>query len=194
MKIKILTAGGTIDKVYFDAKGEFEVGPPQVTDLLRDANVAFAFTIEPILRKDSLDMTDEDRERVRRRVAAARCARIVITHGTDTMVRTALALRKIRGKTIVLTGSMQPARFRATDAAFNLGAAIAAVQTLPPGVYLAMNGCIFDPARVRKNRARLRFEIAGDLTRRARSRCSGRPRGCCGSGGRPGPQGRRAVC
>ena len=158
MKIKFLTTGGTIDKVYFDAKSEFQVGPPQVTELLRDVNVQFEHEVESILRKDSLDMTDADRALIRERVAADACGRIVITHGTDTMVQTALALRGIPGKTIVLTGSMQPARFRATDATFNLGTAVAAAQALPAGVYIAMNGRIYDPARCRKNVAHHCFE------------------------------------
>ena len=151
MKIKFLTTGGTIDKVYFDSKNEYEVGPPQVAELLHDANATFEYEIESILRKDSLDLTDADRRLIRDRVAADPCARIVVTHGTDTMIQTAQALAGISGKTIVLTGSMQPARFRVTDAEFNLGTAIAAVQVLPPGVYIAMNGRIFDPARSRKN-------------------------------------------
>ena len=158
MKIKFFTTGGTIDKIYFDAKSEFEVGPPQVMELLRDVNVQFKHEIESILRKDSLDLTDTDRALIRERVAAEVCERIVITHGTDTMVQTALALRGIPGKTIVLTGSMQPARFRTTDAGFNLGTAVAAVQTLPPGVYLVMNGRIFDPQHSRKNVANHCFE------------------------------------
>ncbi len=158
MKIKFFTTGGTIDKVYFDAKSEFQVGPPQVTELLGDVNVQFAHDIESVLQKDSLDLTDPDRTLIRERVVADSSEHVVITHGTDTMVQTALALRGIPGKTIVLTGSMQPARFRTTDAGFNLGAAVAAVQTLPAGVYIAMNGRIFDPERSRKNVANNCFE------------------------------------
>ncbi len=158
MKIKFFTTGGTIDKVYFDARSEFEVGPPQVHEVLRDANIGFEYEVESILRKDSLDMTEEDRQLVRSRVAADPCARVVVTHGTDTMVETAKALEGIAGKTIVLTGSMQPARFRVTDAVFNIGSAIGAVQCLAPGVYLAMNGRIFRPQHVRKNRERNCFE------------------------------------
>ena len=158
MKIKFLTTGGTIDKVYFDAKSEFEVGPPQVTELLGDANVTFEYEVESILRKDSLDLTDADRALIRERIIADPATRIVVTHGTDTMIQTAQTLRGIAGKTIVLTGSMQPARLRVTDAGFNLGTAVAAVQLLPPGVYLAMNGGIFDPATSRKNVAAHRFE------------------------------------
>ena len=157
-KIKFLTTGGTIDKVYFDAKSEFQVGPPQVTELLKDANVTFAYEVESILRKDSLDLTDADRALIRERVLADPAELIVITHGTDTMILTARALKGIEGKTIVLTGSMQPARLRVTDAAFNLGTAVSAVQTLPPGVYLAMNGQIFNPDTSRKNVGEHRFE------------------------------------
>ena len=158
MQIKFITTGGTIDKVYFDAKSEYEVGPPQVTDLLREANVTFEYQVESILHKDSLDLTEADRELVRQKIAADPATRIVVTHGTDTMIQTARALQGIPGKTIVLTGSMQPARFRVTDAEFNLGAAVAAAQLLPPGVYIAMNGRIFDPARSRKNAANHCFE------------------------------------
>ena len=158
MKIKFLTTGGTIDKVYFDAKSEYEVGPPQVADLLHEANVTFEFEIESVLRKDSLDLTEADRALIRERVAQDAASRIVVTHGTDTMIQTARVLEGIPGKTIILTGSMQPARFRVTDAEFNLGVAVAAAQLLPPGVYLAMNGRIFDPARSRKNAANHCFE------------------------------------
>jgi L-asparaginase len=158
LKIKFLTTGGTIDKVYFDAKSEYEVGPPQVADLLHEANVTFEFEIESVLRKDSLDLTEADRALIRERVAQDAASRIVVTHGTDTMVQTARVLEGIPGKTIILTGSMQPARFRVTDAEFNLGVAVAAAQLLSPGVYLAMNGRIFDPARSRKNAANHCFE------------------------------------
>ena len=158
MKIKFLTTGGTIDKIYFDAKSEFEVGPPQVLELLRDANVTFEYEIESILQKDSLDMTDDDRQLIRRRVEADPCPLLVITHGTDTMLQTAQTLGGIAAKTIVLTGSMQPARFRVTDAVFNIGCAIGAVQSLDPGVYVAMNGQIFDPWKARKNLQRNCFE------------------------------------
>ena len=158
MKIHFITTGGTIDKVYFDAKSEYAIGSPQVADILEEANVAFDFEIEPVLAKDSLEMTDADRAFIREHVAASPYERIVVTHGTDTMVETACALLDIPEKTIVLTGAMQPARFRTTDATFNIGTAIGAVSSLPHGVYLAMNGCIFDPRRTRKNREKNRFE------------------------------------
>lgn len=158
LRIKFFTTGGTIDKVYFDAKSEYEVGSPQVLELIRDANVAFEYDVESVLRKDSLDMTDADRALVRQRVEAEPCALIVVTHGTDTMVQTGRALNGIRDKTIVLTGSMQPARFRVTDAGFNIGTAIGAVQSLPHGVYIVMNGRVFDPQRTRKNVEKNCFE------------------------------------
>jgi L-asparaginase len=158
MRIKFFTTGGTIDKVYFDAKSEFEVGSPQVLEVIKDANVSFEYEIESILQKDSLDMTESDRQLVRQRVATEPCPLVVVTHGTDTMVQTARALMDIAGKTIVLTGSMQPARFRSTDAVFNIGAAIGAVQSLPCGVYIVMNGRVFDPRKARKNVEQNRFE------------------------------------
>ena len=158
MKLHLITTGGTIDKVYFDANSDFEVGEPQVLEIFRESNIAFEFTFECLMRKDSLDLTDADRQTIREHVLASPCDRILITHGTDTITQTALALVGIPDKSIVLTGSMQPARFRATDAIFNIGTAVGAVQALTPGVYLAINGRIFDPARVRKNRERNCFE------------------------------------
>lgn len=158
MQIEIFTTGGTIDKIYFDAKSTFEVGEPQVPELLREANLSLDLRVTPLLRKDSLQLNDADRQLIREAVAASASGRIVVTHGTDTMTVTALALAGIPGKTIVLTGAMQPARFRATDALYNLASALTAVQLLPAGVWIAMNGRIFDPARVHKNVARNRFE------------------------------------
>jgi L-asparaginase len=155
-----VTCGGTIDKVYFDAKSEFEVGSPQVAGLLEEANVSVPCRILPVLRKDSLEMTDADREAIREAIAAQPERLVVVTHGTDTMIQTARVLSGLEGRTIVLTGSMQPARFRVSDAEFNLGTAVAAVQLLPSGVYVAMNGRVFDPARARKNVEANRFEEA----------------------------------
>lgn len=160
MKVHVITTGGTIDKVYFDAKSEFQVGSSMIAELLKEAHVTAEVTIEPVLAKDSLELTDADRRLIRDRVVACPIERILITHGTDTMAETGRALTEIAGKTIVLTGSMQPARFRSTDAVFNVGFALGALQSLPPGVYLAINGRIFDPKRVHKNRAQHRFEEA----------------------------------
>ena len=158
MHIQIFTAGGTIDKIYFDDRSTYEVGAPKIEEILSEANVNLPYTVELIFRKDSLHMTGQDRELIREKVLACPHERIVITHGTDTMAETARSLGMIPGKTIVLTGAMAPARFKTSDAAFNIGCAIAAVQTLPPGVYIAISGRIFDPWHVRKNREQNWFE------------------------------------
>ncbi len=158
MQLEIFTTGGTIDKVYFDAKSTFEVGEPQIAEVLREANLNIDYRVVPLLRKDSLELTDADRDLVRAAVEKSAAAHIVITHGTDTMINTAKALTEIAGKTIVLTGAMQPARFRFTDAVFNVASAMMAAQILPEGVYIAMNGRIFDPHVTRKNIGLNRFE------------------------------------
>lgn len=158
MQLEIFTTGGTIDKVYFDAKSKFEVGEPQILEVLREANLSIAYQVTPLMRKDSLELTDQDRALVRKAVEASTATRIVITHGTDTMTETAKALTGVTGKTIVLTGAMQPARFRFTDAVFNIASAMMAAQTLAAGVYIAMNGQVFDPEKTRKNVELNRFE------------------------------------
>ena len=158
VQIEIMTTGGTIDKVYFDAKSSYEIGEPQIGDVLRDANLTIDYQITPLLRKYSLDLNDADRELIKAAVIESSIDKIVMTHGTDTMVATANFLRGISGKTVVLTGSMQPARFRFTDAIYNIASAITAVQLLPPGVWIAMNGQIFDPETARKNIELNRFE------------------------------------
>lgn len=160
MKIKFFTTGGTIDKVYFDARSEYQVGEPQVLEILKDSNVAFEYEVKSILQKDSLEMTDEDRHAIRSIIENEPCEKIVITHGTDTMVDTAKFLLGIPNKTIVFTGAMEPARSRYTDATFNVGCAIGAVQTLSHGVYIAMNGRVHHADRVRKNYELRQFEEA----------------------------------
>ena len=158
MKIKIFTTGGTIDKIYFDMKSEYQVGDPQAKGVLEKANVVVDYEVETILKKDSLDLTDSDREFIRRKVESTPCDRVIVTHGTDTMIETARELESVSGKTIVLTGSMYPAQFKESDAVFNLGGAITSVQILKPGVYIAMNGRIFTPRSTRKNLELNRFE------------------------------------
>jgi L-asparaginase len=158
VKIKIITTGGTIDKIYFDQKSAFQVGEPQISEMLREANVTFDYKVEPLLQKDSLELTDEDRQLIYQAVAAGEHRHIIITHGTDTILETAKRLQSIPDKVIVLTGAMQPAKFRFSDAIFNIGYAVAAVQTLPAGVYVAMNGRIFAPDKARKNVDMNRFE------------------------------------
>ncbi|HTD29285.1 MAG TPA: asparaginase domain-containing protein [Xanthomonadaceae bacterium] len=154
----IVTTGGTIDKVYFDDKSDFQVGDPQIGRILDELGVAFRFSVIPILRKDSLHITAADRELLRATISAQPARHVLVTHGTDTMVDTAKVLASIVDKTIVLTGALNPARFRGSDADFNIGTAVGAVQCLPPGVYIAMNGRIWDPLKVRKNVAANRFE------------------------------------
>jgi L-asparaginase len=158
--IKIFSVGGTIDKIYFDAKSNYEVGDPQVLEIFDEARVTFDYEIEPLMHKDSLDMTEEDRVLIRQRIENDPCSLIVLTHGTDTMTKTAAALEDIPGKVIVLTGSMTPFRFRGSDAEFNIGCAVGAVQSLPPGVYIAMNGRVFASGSVKKDREKRVFEEA----------------------------------
>lgn len=158
MFIRFISTGGTIDKIYFDALSQFEVGESQVEHILSEALVGFDYGIEALLQKDSLEMTDEDRHAIRSYIEQDSARYFVITHGTDTMAETAEALAGIEGKTIVLTGALSPARFRTTDAVFNVGMAVAAAQTAKPGVYIAMSGQVFEAGTVRKNRDENRFE------------------------------------
>lgn len=158
MHIKIFTTGGSLDKGYSTRESDFVVLGPQVSGILETANVTVPYDVEPLLRKDSLELTDADRALIRQRVEEDPAQRILITHGTDTMALTGRVLEGIPGKVVVLTGAMQPAAFRESDGPFNVGFAVAALQTLPPGVYLAMNGKIFQPRQVRKNARLDRFE------------------------------------
>lgn len=158
MFIRFVTTGGTIDKIYFDALSQFEVGESQLQMILNEALADFDFEIVPLLKKDSLEIDDDDRAKLHDYIAADDGQFYVITHGTDTMPETAEALQDLEDKTIVLTGALTPARFRTTDAVFNIGMAVATVQTARPGVYIAMSGQIFAAGAVRKNRAENRFE------------------------------------
>ena len=162
MFIRFITTGGTIDKIYFDAMGQFEVGESQVEHILSDALSQFDFDVVSLFRKDSLEITEDDREQLRSYIEKDDQSHYVVTHGTDTMVETAAALKNLVGKTIVLTGALSPARFKTTDAVFNIGMAVAAVQVLPAGIYLAMSGQIFAAGSVRKNREANRFENTAD--------------------------------
>ncbi|MFT4197754.1 MAG: asparaginase domain-containing protein [Pseudoxanthomonas sp.] len=157
-ELLIVTTGGTIDKVYFDDKSDYQVGAPQIGRILEDLGVAFRFTVIPIIRKDSLHITAADRELVRAAIAAQPQRHVLVTHGTDSMVQTAQALASLRDRTIVLTGALNPAGFRGSDAEFNIGCAVGAVQSAPAGVWIAMNGRVWDPRHVRKNVAANRFE------------------------------------
>lgn len=158
MFVQIFSTGGTLDKVYFDALSEYQIGEPMAGELLEQARVGFDYAIESLVKKDSLELNDADRELIHSKVAACPHEHILITHGTDTMTVTAAALADIENKIIVLTGAMQPARFRDSDALFNLGLAIGALNVCQPGVYIAMSGKVFAADGVRKNRLAGRFE------------------------------------
>ncbi|MEM7314658.1 MAG: asparaginase domain-containing protein [Planctomycetota bacterium] len=159
MKLTIITTGGTIDKIYFDAKSAYQVGDPQIGDILLAFNVAVEFEIVSLLRKDSLELTDEDRQSIYNAVDSSDNTRFVITHGTDTMIETARVLEPLgESNAVVLTGALNPARFLGSDATFNIGCAVSAAQCKRNGIFLAMNGRIWDPKRVRKNRELNRFE------------------------------------
>jgi L-asparaginase len=155
--ILVLTTGGTIDKQYFDALSAYQIKGSVVARLLEIGRVAHPHRVQPLMEKDSLELTDDDRRAIRQAVADAPERRIVITHGTDTMTDTAAALADVAGKTIVLTGALAPARFAESDAAFNLGMAFACAQAAGTGVWIVMNGSVFDASAVRKDREAGRF-------------------------------------
>jgi len=158
MRIRFITTGGTIDKIYFDALSQFEVGESVVQHILTDALVDLDYDVVSLLQKDSLEIDDDDRKALRDFIASDDATHYIITHGTDTMPETAEVLSDLDGSTIVITGALTPARFRTTDAVFNVGMAVATVQVATPGVYIAMSGQVFAAGSVRKNRAENRFE------------------------------------
>ncbi len=157
-KLDILTTGGTIDKIYYDDKSDYQIGQPEIGRILTSMNVAFDWEVRALMRKDSLHLNDEDRALIRQALLTSQDRYFLITHGTDTMVETAAALGDLGDRVVVLTGALNPARFIDSDAVFNIGCAVAAVQCLPAGIWIAMNGRIWDPKKVRKNRVENRFE------------------------------------
>ena len=157
-KLLIITTGGTIDKIYFDDMSDYQIGEPLIGQILEHLQVGFEFEVLALMRKDSLHLTDEDRIAVRDAIASSDAKHVLITHGTDSMIKTALVLADIPGKTMVLTGALNPARFRDSDAIFNIGCAVGAGQCQSPGAWIAMSGRIWDPLSVRKNRGKNRFE------------------------------------
>ncbi len=160
--IRILATGGTIDKIYFDAKSEFQVGDPSIHFILDEANINVPFQIESIFKKDSLEMDEHDRQIILEAITRSQERRILVTHGTDTMVESARSLGTITDKVVVFTGSMEPARLRTSDAIFNIGSAFTALQLLPAGVYIAINGQVFDAQHVRKDTELRRFVADSD--------------------------------
>ena len=151
MKIKIFTTGGSIDKLYSSQESNFVIDAPQIKNILAEANVTIDYEIVSLLKKDSLDITHEDRSYIFEKIRTDPADRILITHGTDTMLETAKTLQEITDKTIVFTGAFHPAAFKKTDAYFNVGAAFLAVQNLTPGIYIVINGRAFEPSQAQKN-------------------------------------------
>ena len=157
--IRIFVTGGTFDKTYDEISGRLSFADTHLPEMLQLGRSRVAVSIRTLMMVDSLDMTDADREVIVRNCRQCEESRIVVTHGTDTMVETAAALaRGAGGKTIVLTGAMIPYAFGSSDGLFNLGSALSFAQALPPGVYIAMNGQSFAWDQVRKNPATGVFE------------------------------------
>ena len=158
-RIRIFVTGGTFDKEYNELDGTLFFHDTHVAEMLRLGRCLLEIDVRTLMMIDSLEMTDDDRGAIAEHCRNCRESRIVITHGTDTMVETAARLgREIRDKTVVLTGAMVPYKFGSSDGLFNLGSALAFVQALPAGVYIAMNGRCFPWDRVRKNKDRGIFE------------------------------------
>jgi L-asparaginase len=157
--IRVLVTGGTFDKEYDELGGRLFFKDTHLPEMLRLARCRVPVQVETLMMIDSLDMTGADRARVVERCRGCQEDRLVVTHGTDTMVETAQALKAAGlGKTVVLTGAMVPYAFGSSDGLFNLGSALSFAQVLPPGVYVAMNGRCFSGDRVRKNKAGGVFE------------------------------------
>ena len=159
--IRVLITGGTFDKEYDEIQGRLFFKDSHLPEMLALGRSKLDLEVRALMMVDSLDMGDSDRALIAEQCRATPGDRIVITHGTDTMAETArFVAERVSGKTIVLTGAMIPYKFGSSDGLFNLGSALAFVQTLPPGVYVAMNGRCFAAARVRKNKQTGIFEEA----------------------------------
>jgi len=158
-KIRVFVTGGTFDKEYNDIDGTLFFKDTHVREMLQLGRCGLAIEIRTLMMIDSTEMNDSDRDIIRRSCQESATKRIIITHGTDTMAQTAKFLGEtIRDRTVVLTGAMIPYTFGSSDGLFNLGSAIAFAQTLPPGVYVAMNGRCFSCDNVRKNKSTGVFE------------------------------------
>jgi len=159
MSIRIFITGGTFDKEYNELNGQLYFKDTHMHNLLDMGRSKLDVEIRTLMMIDSLEMTDEDRELIVHQCNQCEEKQIIITHGTDTMARTAKVLAKhVKGKTIVLTGAMIPIKFGSSDGLFNIGSALAFVQTLSPGVYVAMNGRFFNWDNVQKNKETGVFE------------------------------------
>lgn len=153
MKLLFIQTGGTIDKDYpkTNLGYAFEITDPAVSRILPEVNPSFEYEIVSACKKDSTELTEEDRGNIFKLCAESVVDKIIITHGTDTMIETARALSEIKNKTIVLTGAMRPEKFSNTDADFNIGLAVGGAQSLPAGVYIAMHGIILPWDKITRN-------------------------------------------
>jgi len=159
MTIRIFATGGTFDKEYNELDGSLFFKDTHITELLTLGRCKLPYKVTTLIMIDSLEMTEDDRKTILDNCRRAKEDRILITHGTDTMVETAAVLgKKLTGKTVILTGAMIPFKFGSSDGLFNMGCALAFAQALPPGVYIAMNGRYFNWNKVRKNRKLGEFE------------------------------------
>ena len=159
MKILFVQTGGTIDKDYPKAIAgyAFEITEPAVKGILSKINPSFDFEIVSLMKKDSLDITDDDRRKLYDTCKSADTDKIIITHGTDTIIETAKYLSALKNKTIILTGAFKPEKFKDSDAEFNLGFAIGALNKSENGVYIAMNGGLFECNKVKRDLSNGRF-------------------------------------
>lgn len=162
LPITLLVTGGTLDKDYQATTGDLIFSETHLPKLLKEANSTLPIKLKVLMLKDSLELLDSDRQKILDACLESETDRIVITHGTDTMTDTALFLknsRRLTEKTIILTGAMRPFQLNQSDASFNLGAALMASQLASPGVYIAMNGELFEASQVSKNRQQGIFEL-----------------------------------
>jgi L-asparaginase len=166
MKIVFIQTGGTIDKDYprKDRGYAFEIGKPAVERIMQKVHPDFDYKVISILKKDSLDITDNDRDKIHKACMEADSKRLLITHGTDTMIETARKLNAIKNKVIILTGAMKPEKFSDSDAAFNVGTAIGALNVLDKGIYIAMNGRIYHWNKVKRDKETGQFADISDST------------------------------
>ncbi|KOF04071.1 hypothetical protein OB69_03530 [Roseivirga seohaensis subsp. aquiponti] len=160
MKVLFIQAGGTIDKDYpkLNKGYAFEIGEPAISRILERNFLGFDYEIVSLMKKDSLDMTDQDRSKIRDYCMASEYAKIVITHGSDTLVETAKVIGQIKGKTIILTAAYRPERFSNSDADFNIGVAVGGLNNISEGTFIAMNGLLIPPGQCYKNEKTGRFQ------------------------------------
>lgn len=146
MKIVFFTTGGTIDKAYSKKKGtyNFDILEPSVKYILKNVEPNFKYEVISLLKKDSLDINNKDRQSILDACRNVKTDKIIITHGADTMLDTAKKLSEIKNKVVILVGATQPERFKETDADFNVGMAVGAINVVPNGIYIAMNGRIYN--------------------------------------------------